>query len=348
METEPGPTRLCFSKVQLMKMQYLILPSFDAEWNLAAEQFVFDALPRDRRYFLLWQNRNAVIIGKYQNTLSEIDPAYVKEHGIQVVRRLSGGGAVYHDLGNLNFSFISDADASGRIDLSPFCLPVIRALRSLDVPAELNGRNDMTVEGKKFSGNAQYVSHGRVLHHGTILFDSDLEAVGHALRADDEKLRSKGVPSVRSRVTNLLPYLPQGTTLETFRKTLLAHILLEQPGEAYLLAVEDLRAIEEIRSRRYACWEWNVGRSPAGSMEKKRRIEGCGTVGVFLGTDKGRIRSLRFFGDFFSSLEPELLAERLIGVRLDEKELISALADADPELYIRGMTREDLLRILLY
>lgn len=331
-----------------MKMQYLILPSFDAEWNLAAEQYVFDALPRDRRYFMLWQNRNAVIIGKYQNTLAEIEPAYIEKHGIQVVRRLSGGGAVYHDLGNLNFSFIADADASGRIDLSLFCLPVVRALRSLGVPAELNGRNDMTVEGKKFSGNAQYLSHGRVLHHGTILFDSDLEAVGQALRADDDKLRGKGVRSVRSRVTNLLPYLPEGTTLETFRDTLLAYILQEQPGEAYRLTDTDLRSIDEIRERRYARWEWNVGRSPAGSLEKKRRIEGCGTVGVFLSTDKGRICALRFFGDFFSALDPALLAEKLIGLRLDAEELAAALADTDPGLYIRGLTREDLIQLLQY
>ena len=299
-----------------MKLSYLELDTTDAAWNLAAEQYVFDALPRDRSYLMLWQNKNAVIVGKYQNTQAEIHAEYVKEHDIQVVRRLSGGGAVYHDLGNLNFSFISDTVSLGKIDFQFFCQPVIRTLQSLGVPAELNGRNDMTVDGKKFSGNAQYIRQGRVLHHGTILFDSDLEAVGHALHADAEKLQSRGVASVRSRVTNLRPFLGG--------------------------------AIDEIRRQRYACWDWNYGLSPAGSMEKKRRIEGCGTVTASISTDKGRIRALSFSGDFFSTLGPEALAGQLVGAELNEDGLARALADLDPGLYLHGMTRELLVHFLLY
>lgn len=331
-----------------MKLNYLNLYTTDAAWNLAAEQYVFDALPRDRNYVMLWQNKNAVIIGKYQNTLAEINAEYVKSHQIQVVRRLSGGGAVYHDLGNLNFSFIADTDGLGKLDLKLFCRPVIRTLQSLGVPAELNGRNDMSVEGKKFSGNSQYIRQGRVLHHGTILFDSDLDAVGRALHADAEKLQSKGVPSVRSRVTNLLPYLGGRMDLAGFREALLAHILGEQPGEAYEFTEEDLQAIREIREQRYARWEWNYGASPAGCLEKKRRIDGCGTVSAFLSTDKGRICELSFHGDFFSTLGPEALAQRLIGTRLEEEELASVLSDLDPGLYLQGMTRDALIRFLLY
>ena len=331
-----------------MKLNYLNLYTTDAAWNLAAEQYVFDALPRDRSYLMLWQNKNAVIVGKYQNTLAEIHAEYVKEHQIQVVRRLSGGGAVYHDLGNLNFSFIADTEGLGKLDLQLFCRPVIRALQSMGVPAEINGRNDMTVEGKKFSGNSQYIRQGRVLHHGTILFDSDLDAVGHALHADAEKLQNKGVPSVRSRVANLLPYLGSRIDLAGFRETMLAHILGDQPGEAYAFTEEDLQAIREIREQRYARWEWNYGASPAGSMEKKRRIEGCGTVSAFLSTDKGCIRALRFYGDFFSTLEPEGLAGHLIGKRLNEEALDCALADLDPGLYLHGMTRDALIQFLLY
>lgn len=331
-----------------MKLDYLNLTTTDAAWNLAAEQHVFDALPRDRSYFMLWQNKSAVIIGKYQNSSAEINAAYVRERQIQVVRRLSGGGAVYHDLGNLNYSLITDADASGRIDLGLFCQPVVRALRSLGVPAELNGRNDMTVDGKKFSGNSQYLSRGRVLHHGTILFDSDLETVGRVLRADAEKLQSKGVSSVRSRVTNLRPYLNERMSMEEFRTLLLRQILEETPGEEYLFTVEDLRAIEEIKNDRYGTWEWNYGRSPAGSLVKKRRVAGCGTVSVFLAEEKGRICSLRFTGDFFSTLGPEALADRLLGLRLNEEELSAALAGLDPGLYLHGMTREALIQLLLY
>lgn len=331
-----------------MNLHYLDLNTTDAAWNLAAEQYVFDALPRDRSYVMLWQNAKAVIVGKYQNTLSEINAEYVQANQVQVVRRLSGGGAVYHDLGNLNFSFITDAEHLGTIDLKLFCRPVIRTLRSLGLPAELNGRNDMTLDGKKFSGNSQYLRQGRVLHHGTILFDSDLDAVARALHADAEKLQSKGVPSVRSRVTNLRPYFGEEMSLPAFRSMLLEEILRDNPGEAYVFNEEDLLAIEEIKRQRYARWEWNFGVSPAGSMEKKRRVEGVGTLSAFLSTDKGRIRELSFRGDFFSTLGPEKLAERLIGIELNEEALRRALADEDPGLYLHSMTREALIRFLLY
>ena len=332
----------------MMKLNYLNLRETDAEWNLAAEEHVFDALPRDRMYFMLWQNRNAVIVGKYQNTLAEINTDFIREHQIQVVRRLSGGGAVYHDLGNLNYSFIADADPSGRIDLSHFCQTVIRALRSLSIPAELNGRNDMTVDGKKFSGNSQYVRQGRVLHHGTILFDSDLDAVGHALRVDAEKLRTKGVASVRSRVTNLRPYLNEAVSLSDFRDVLLREILCDMPGEEYRLTDEDRRMIDQIKAVRYGTWEWNYGRSPAANLEKRRRIEGCGTVCASLCTDHGRIASLCFSGDFFSSKDPEELAERFCGAPLNAEGLAQALNDTDPGLYLHGISREKLIELLLY
>ena len=331
-----------------MNFSYLNLYTTDAAWNLAAEQYVFDELPNDRSYLMLWQNKNAIIVGKYQNTVAEINAEYVKERGIQVVRRLSGGGAVYHDLGNLNFSFITDASGSGKIDFQGFCLPVIRILRSFGVPAELNGRNDLTVEGKKFSGNAQYIRKGRVLHHGTILFDSDLEAVGRALQADTEKLENKGVASVRSRVTNLRPWFSEKMSLNTFREAILAEFLRDNPADPYCFTESDRQAIDEIRRQRYACWDWNYGCSPAGRMEKKRRIEGCGTVTASLSTDRGQIQALSFSGDFFSTYEPELLSERLIGAPLNEEGLAHAIDELDPGLYLHGMTREKLLRLLLY
>ena len=330
-----------------MKLHYLDLYTTDAAWNLAAEQYVFDALPRDRSYFMLWQNKSAVIVGKYQNTLAEINAAYVREHGVQVVRRLSGGGAVYHDLGNLNFSLITDADAVEKPDFSRFCRPVIRTRRALGVPAELNGRNDLTVDGKKFSGNAQYRRQGRLLHHGTILFRSDLGAVSQALRVDAEKLSGKGVASVRSRVANLSDYLPPSIDLPAFRALLLREMLSETPGEELRFSEEDLRAIEAIRAERYGRWEWNYGLSPSAQMVKKRRIEGCGSVSVYLTAEGGCIRELRFCGDFFSSQEPELLAERLRGVPLRGDALSDALADADPGLYLNGLDRETLIRLLL-
>jgi len=143
-----------------MRLDYLDLTCTDPSRNLAMEQHVFDALPRDRAYFMLWQNDNAIIIGKHQNTLAEINEPYVRAHGIRVVRRLSGGGAVYHDLGNLNFTFITDAGDTAKLDFRLFCLPIVRTLEGFGVHAEVNGRNDITIDGKKFSGNSQYLRRG--------------------------------------------------------------------------------------------------------------------------------------------------------------------------------------------
>lgn len=174
-----------------MKLSYLDLMTTDPSYNLAMEQHVFDCLPRDRMYFMLWQNDNAIIVGKYQNTIAEINEEAVRERGIRVVRRLSGGGAVYHDMGNLNFTFITDVGESNALDLKLFCEPVVRTLATLGVKAEVNGRNDITIDGKKFSGNSQYIRQGRVMHHGTIMFDSDLSVVSEALRVDRRRFRPR-------------------------------------------------------------------------------------------------------------------------------------------------------------
>ena len=175
----------------MKKTVYIDVATTDPTYNLALEQYVFDSLPRDRQYFLFWQNHNAVIIGKHQNTLAEINEEFVRSRGIRVVRRLSGGGAVYHDDGNLNFTWITDADKGGGIDLKKFCQPVADTLCALGADAVVDGRNDILVGGAKISGNAQYVREGRVMHHGTLLFDSDLSVLGNALRADPEKIRAE-------------------------------------------------------------------------------------------------------------------------------------------------------------
>ena len=173
-----------------MPWSYIDVKSTDPAFNLALEQYVFDTLPRDRNWFLLWRNRNAIVIGRHQNTLAEINEAAVREHNVTVVRRLSGGGAVYHDLGNLNFTFIQDASQRGQLDMGLFCRPVAQALQTMGVDAQVNGRNDITIDGQKFSGNSQYVREGRVMHHGTILYDSDLDMVSQVLRADPEKIQA--------------------------------------------------------------------------------------------------------------------------------------------------------------
>lgn len=326
-------------------LSYLNISTTDPAENLALEQYVFDNLPRDRVWLLLWQNHNAIIIGKHQNTLAEINEAFVQAHGIRVVRRLSGGGAVYHDLGNLNYTLIADAQGSD-LDLGLFCRPVIRALQKLGVDAQLNGRNDMTIGGQKFSGNAQYRKNGRVMHHGTILFDADMSVLAGALQVDEEKIKAKGVKSVRSRVTNVRPHLPQDMTLSQFRQALLQSILEEMPGEEYVLTAEDTAAIEAIRRERYGTWEWNYGRSPACDVHKKCRFEGCGTVEAFLQLKQGRIEAISFRGDYFSTEDSDALAQSLLGCALERSALEKALSHMDANRYFHGLTTRQFIDLL--
>ena len=328
-------------------MVYLESPSTDPAFNLALEQYVFDCLPRENEYFMLWQNDNAIIVGKHQNTAAEVNAAFVKERGIQVVRRLSGGGAVYHDLGNLNFTFIVNAGDVSALDLKLFCRPVANALRRLGVPAEVNGRNDITIDGGKFSGNAQYIKGGRLMHHGTILFDSDLSVLAGALRVQVDKLVSKGIPSVRSRVTTVRPYLKGEVGLGAFKALLLDAIFEGTPMTRYDLTPADLASVEALVAQRYGNWEWNWGSSPSSSVHKRRRVEGCGSVEVFLDTDKGRITALDFRGDFFSTEDPEGLTPRLIGQPLEEGALRAALKGVDVARYFTNLSTDDFLWLLL-
>ncbi len=329
-----------------MSLSWLNLYTTDPAFNLAAEQYVFDSLPADRMYFMLWQNDNAVIIGKYQNTLAEINAPYIREHGIRVVRRLSGGGAVYHDMGNLNFTFITDAGDSDTLNFRYFCLPVVKTLRSLGVNAEINGRNDITIDGKKFSGNSQYIKKGRVMHHGTIMFDSDLGVVEKALKVDPEKIRAKGIKSVRSRVTNVREHLPGEITLEEFRRILLENILKETPGTEYLLTRQDNEEIEKLRAERYASWDWNYGASPECTLLKEKRFPGCGLVQAYLTVSHGLIENVVFRGDFFGAAEPEELAGRFAGIRPDAEDYKKILRETNVSLYFSGLENEQLLELL--
>lgn len=328
-------------------LSYLNLYTTDPAWNLAAEQYVFDVLPRNRTWFMLWQNDNAIIIGKHQNTAAEINQHFVRENDVRVVRRLSGGGAVYHDMGNLNFTFIADAGDMDTIDFQLFCQPVVSTLAALGVAAEVNGRNDMTISGRKFSGNSQYLREGRVMHHGTILFDSDLNRMAQALHVDQEKIAAKGVTSVRSRVTTVRQHMSHPVELEEFRRALLDNILAQQPSEKYVFTEEDKAQITRLREQRYATWEWNYGRSRECEMVKKKRFSACGGVEVHLSTNHGVIENIAFTGDFFSVVEPEVLGEKLVGVRLEEQSIREVLAQEDVGRHFSGLKNEELIELLL-
>ncbi|MEG0310922.1 MAG: biotin/lipoate A/B protein ligase family protein, partial [Eubacterium sp.] len=249
----------------------------DPTFNLAFEEYVFESMDQNETYFLLWQNDNAIIIGKHQNTIEEINPIFVKENNIKVVRRLTGGGAVYHDMGNLNFTFIVNNDKGKPFDFQTFTKPVVKALQKLGVNAEFNSRNDIAIDGKKFSGNSQYAKRGRVLHHGTILFNSKLETVQNALKVKNDKIKSKGVKSVKGHVTNIIDYLEEDYTLDDFKKVLVDYMFEEEKLQEKTLSDTDISAIEKLQAEKYATWEWNYGKSPEYNLRKERKYS-CGLI----------------------------------------------------------------------
>lgn len=329
-----------------MSMIYLESPSTDPYFNLALEQYVFDELPRNNEYFMLWQNDNAIIIGKHQNTIEEINAAYVKEHGVRVARRLSGGGAVYHDLGNLNFTFITDAGDEKKINLAMFCDMIVNALAEIGINAEISGRNDITIDGRKFSGNSQYIKQGRIMHHGTILFDSDLSIIAKALNVSHDKIESKGIKSVRSRVTNIKEYLKEDLSLDRFREAL-KHNILGTTTDQYQLTQADIAAINRLRDQRYATWEWNYGRSPKCSIQKETRVDQCGKIQIHMEVENGVITSLATYGDYFGADESGDVEKALIGCPFREEDLLKALDNIDVGYYYSNLSKEMLVDIIL-
>ena len=261
------------------------------------------------------------------------------------VWRLSGGGAVYHDLGNLNFTFIVDAQPGQKVDLRKFCQPIADTLCTLGANATVDGRNDILIDGMKVSGNAQYVRQGRVMHHGTILFDSDMTVLSQALRPDPAKAQAKGVKSVRSRVTNVRQCLSQDMTIAQFRDAL-SGSLMAGGFEKYELTQADIAAIQEIQSKRYDQWAWNYGFCEAGALIRKRRIEGCGTVEAHITLKNDLITGISFRGDYFSTLPPEELASLFIGLPLMEGALRTALENHRAGDYMTGLENEDLVDLL--
>ncbi len=328
--------------------RYIESPSTDPYFNLSLEQYVFDKMDHSYRYFMLWRNENTIVVGKHQNTIEEINAAYVKEHGVRVVRRLSGGGAVYHDLGNVNFTFIADCKNLDTFDFAAFCAPVVKALKSLGVKAEISGRNDMIIGGKKFSGNSQYMKQGRIMHHGTILYDSDLDAVERALTVSTDKFESKGLKSIRSRITNIRPYITgQDFTAERFMCALRDFMLAEHSMTEYKLMPADIRAVSALQKDVYESWEWNYGVSPAFRVHKQRRVEGCGKLEIFLNVEEGIIHDIAFYGDYFGNGDTSDLKNRLKGRLLKEAALRAALAGVSVEHYFSHMDMETFLTILL-
>lgn len=317
----------------------------DPHLNLALEEFLLRGVDLGEPLLLFYVNAPSVIIGRNQNTLEEIDPDYVAAHEVNVVRRLSGGGAVYHDLGNLNFSFVTP-DREHLHDFGRFTEPVIQVLRALGVPAELRGKSDIFAADKKISGNAQYASGGRMFSHGTLLFDTDLAAMLHAINPRQVQIESRAVQSVRHFVTNIRELLPQDMTLADLQQALLDGLFPDATVPTFDLSPAQWEEVKRLAESRYRTWEWNVGRSPQFNVQKSARFDGVGKVDVRIDVAHGRVQDIAFFGDFNGRQDVAGLVETLRAVRYTPEDLAQALASVDLAAYFGPLERDALLALL--
>jgi len=318
--------------------------STDPYFNIATDEYILKYLKED--CFMLWRNDNAIIVGKYQNTLSEINYDYVKANNIAVVRRISGGGAVYHDLGNLNFSFVKAGEDSNLTDFKKFTQPIVDVIQSLGVDARFEGKNDLMIDGKKFSGNAAHIYRNRILHHGTILFASEMRNVSEALKINPVKYQDKAVKSVPKRVTNISEHLKTPLSLEEFTKKLMDHVIAIYPdSKLYTFTEEDIKIIKQLRDEKYTTYAWNYGKSPDYSFKKAIRTKG-GLLEMNLETKNGFIENVKIFGDFFSEKGIDEIEEALQNIKHEESAIRTALSKFDIQKHFSNISLDDLIEAM--
>lgn len=316
-------------------------------YNLALEEYLLKEKDFNEDIFMLWQNEPTIVIGRNQNVYEELNLDYTGQHKIHIARRMSGGGAVYHDLGNLNFTVIKQKSGLEKNDFSSFALPVIQCLASFGVSAVFNGRNDILIEGKKFSGNAQYFYRDKILHHGTILFSSDLAVLSNGLRVKKSKIESKGIRSITSRVTNIGDYLPDHVTLKKFADVLSAFLSgeTEQKIHQYNLTQKEKQAVQSLEDLKYGTWEWNFGQSPKMDIKKEKRYQ-AGIISTAMQVEDGMIKEIHFFGDFFE-VAPIRYLEGLLTGRRYEREDMEEFLKAEPiSGYFFSLRNEEFLDLL--
>lgn len=326
-------------------MKYIINKSRNPYFNLALDEYAMKHIDEDEDFFFLWQNDPAVIIGKNQNAAEEINPQFIKDNNIKVARRVSGGGAVYHDEGNLNFTFIVSVDDPGKVNYKKFVQPIVDALASMGIQAELSGRNDILVDGLKISGNAQRLANGKLMHHGTIMFDLNVENMVQSLNVAPDKIISKGVKSVRSRVTNLKDRLPEGTHIQAFWDQLHYYLSNEGKDEEIVLTDEDLRKIEKEAVERFSTWDWIYGSSPVFDLTNEKRFP-WGQVNLKMNVEAGRIESIRFEGDYLGLSDVKEIEDKLIGVRFDIEDVSRVLREFNLKEYFAVDALNDLIELM--
>lgn len=315
--------------------------SFDPYHNLAVEQSLLESVGEGTCILYLWQNENTVVIGKNQNPWKECGTSLLTEEGGRLARRLSGGGAVFHDLGNLNFTFLMprpDYDLDRQSDV------ICGAVRALGIPAERSGRNDILAGDRKFSGNAFYKNGKQAYHHGTLLVDADLEKLGRYLSPSKAKLRSKGVDSVRSRVVNLKALAP-GVTVDTLKDALRDAFsrVYGLPAEPFSEERLDRARVRALEARNRS-WEWNYGQKLPFTFSCEGQF-GWGSVQLLLNVEHGLIRQAAVYSDAMDwTLAPKLEA-RLTGCRLELAALMGCFAECetDEERDVLALLRQELL-----
>lgn len=320
-------------------MRYVVNENKTAPFNIAMDEWLLTKLKPSEPVFALWQNKSAVIVGKHQNTFEEINAPFIEENGIEVVRRVSGGGAVYHDLGNLNFTFIIPLDHPDQVEWKKFIQPMVTALQKLGIPAETSGRNDLLVNGKKISGNAQRYSKGYLMHHGTLLFNSDTETLVRSLNVSDEKFISKAVKSVRSRVGNIHDVVPE-LTLSEFQEALTYELSDHNKDKEIILTDEQLAEVHKLEEEKFSKWEWNYGESPKFNYHAHEKFDG-GIIDLKAQVEDGIIKSITFEGDFLDVEDVENILPEFIGLPFSEPKILELLGQYEQKKYFGAISSEE-------
>ncbi|NTW71965.1 MAG: lipoate--protein ligase [Eubacteriaceae bacterium] len=313
-------------------------------YNMALEEYLMTKMPIDD-YVFFYIHQPSIIVGKHQNTLEEVNKEYVDDNSIYVSRRLSGGGAVYHDEGNLNFSFVMKAENKDINNFLKFTDPIIKALERIGVKSELSGRNDILIDGKKFSGNAQYARKHRLLHHGTLLFDSEMSNLSKALKVKDLKIQSKGVKSVRSRVTNIREYMNRDISILEFKDHLIDYLAEVYELDEYILTETDIDYVNKAVEKKFSTWEWNWGESPSFDIQKMDKFP-CGIIDARLSVKDGHVVNCKIYGDFFVKKEIENLEALITGSLYRKDALMETLRDTDIEDYFHGLSLNEFAEFL--
>lgn len=310
-------------------MIYIETGSVSAAWNLAAEYYFTAEKELGQDIFLFWRTEPTIVIGRFQNPREEIDLPATREKGVKIVRRLSGGGTIYSDPSNGMFTFITRSDADG-INFTKYLIPVIDALKEMGVDATFNGRNDLVIGGRKCSGNAQYNLAGKTVHHGTLMFDVNVEEMVRLTTVDPQKILSKSIKSVRERVTNVSEHLPEPMEFDEFKRRIVRSVAGE--GSEYVMTDEDRARIGEIAREKFGTWESVFGTGPKFSIERSRRFE-AGRMTFSLEVEKGCITRCAVSGDFFGDAAPEDFDKALKGCRYRRDDVLAALKRAELDVY---------------